>query len=386
MKMYTILFLVVAIPLLAPARMTWGGKPDKPGGGKDGGGDDGGAAAYALVDLRGLTGGSWLQSQAFAVNEPDTSGSVQLAGNSVIQGEFRAVHWDVNADGTSVEINDISPGIGERASRAYAINDSGIAVFNTIYEDDPTDPMDEEGAAWVVVPGELPQELPKLDGVTAYATGINDVGEIVGYIVVVENEGRRVYGALWELDASGVPGLPANLGSFIPEDISHAGVMAGQDDSIGVAAIAFFESSFGLQVNLLGALAGHSWSSATAISSDGTWVVGYSNSVTETEAFRWSAATGMVGLGRLAGASSEAADVNDFGDVVGWSNTDGGKYSETAVLWKDGQILDLNEVVNTKAHLGRAEGINNAGHIAGYMDYPKPISEQHGCLLVPPTQ
>ncbi len=46
-------------------------------------------------------------------------------------------------------------------------------------------------------------------------------------------------------------------------------------------------------------------------------------------------------------------------------------------------MLDLNSLVDTKAHLGRAESINNAGQIAGYMDYPKPTREQHGYLLQP---
>ena len=52
-------------------------KPKNPGGG---GGKE--TAPFTVVDLLGLPGGSSLQSQAVAVNEPDGSGAVQLVGNS----------------------------------------------------------------------------------------------------------------------------------------------------------------------------------------------------------------------------------------------------------------------------------------------------------------
>jgi probable HAF family extracellular repeat protein len=128
---------------------------------------------------------------------------------------------------------------------------------------------------------------------------------------------------------------------------------------------------------------GHTWSKARAISDDGTYVVGNSRNLNENEGFLWSAGAGMTGLGRFGGVDGDAVDVNNAGHVVGWSDTGGGKWSQTAVLWKDGQMLNLNSLVNIKANLGRAESINNTGHIAGYMDFPKPTSEQHGYVLIP---
>jgi probable HAF family extracellular repeat protein len=64
-------------------------------------------------------------------------------------------------------------------------------------------------------------------------------------------------------------------------------------------------------------------SSASAISADGTTIVGFSNSVNGQEAFRWTAAGGMVGLGDLAGGSFVSATraVSADGRVVVGSAT-----------------------------------------------------------------
>jgi probable HAF family extracellular repeat protein len=65
---------------------------------------------------------------------------------------------------------------------------------------------------------------------------------------------------------------------------------------------------------------------AYAVSSDGTVVVGSSDSTSGGEAMRWTAAGGMVGLGDLPGGSfaSYATGVSDDGNVVvGWSVNSG---------------------------------------------------------------
>ncbi|HSJ98753.1 MAG TPA: hypothetical protein VLC53_16880, partial [Myxococcota bacterium] len=54
----------------------------------------------------------------------------------------------------------------------------------------------------------------------------------------------------------------------------------------------------------LGNLPGGNWSSAADVSSDGSVVVGWSMVAGAKEAFRWTAAEGMVGLGDLPGGDS----------------------------------------------------------------------------------
>jgi uncharacterized membrane protein len=76
-------------------------------------------------------------------------------------------------------------------------------------------------------------------------------------------------------------------------------------------------------VTFLGALGGHYWSGAIAVSADGSAVAGYSdNYPTSTQAWRWTASEGLVGLGDLPGgrAYSNATAVSADGTtVVGWS-------------------------------------------------------------------
>jgi probable HAF family extracellular repeat protein len=58
--------------------------------------------------------------------------------------------------------------------------------------------------------------------------------------------------------------------------------------------------AWGASLVALGDLPGGSFGSgATAVSSDGSVVVGTSSSASGTEAFRWTASSGMVGLGDL---------------------------------------------------------------------------------------
>ena len=69
----------------------------------------------------------------------------------------------------------------------------------------------------------------------------------------------------------------------------------------------------------LGFLPGHQSSNATAVSADGSVVVGTSEDTLDgqTQAFRWTQAEGMEGLGFLPGAdSSTATGASDDGSVV----------------------------------------------------------------------
>jgi probable HAF family extracellular repeat protein len=88
----------------------------------------------------------------------------------------------------------------------------------------------------------------------------------------------------------------------------------------------------------LGDLAGGAFSSfAVGVSADGTVVVGFGNSASGMEAFRWTAGGGMVGLGFLGddGVSTGALGVSDDGTVVvGFSSSASG--SGEAFRWTEG--------------------------------------------------
>src|SRR5262249_16768436 len=92
-------------------------------------------------------------------------------------------------------------------------------------------------------------------------------------------------------------------------------------------AVAIITSAFtlrGASFQGLGDLPGGTFFSyATAVSADGTVVVGASKSTNGTEAFRWSAPTGMVGLGVLPGTnfSSTAYGVSRDGSIIAGSSS-----------------------------------------------------------------
>lgn len=94
------------------------------------------------------------------------------------------------------------------------------------------------------------------------------------------------------------------------------------------------------RIEALGDLGGHPLGEANAVSADGEVVVGFSRAPEGPEAFRWTAATGMVGLGDLPGGPfrSFALGVSTNGEVVvGESLTVGelGQINYGAMYWTE---------------------------------------------------
>lgn len=86
-------------------------------------------------------------------------------------------------------------------------------------------------------------------------------------------------------------------------------------------------------------------------------------------AFFWTGGV-IIDLGVLSGTASEGRDVNDLGQVVGWTDAAQARH---AFIWRDlngnrrsdpGEMVDLRPIPST--YQGRAYGINNMGHVAGW--------------------
>ena len=94
----------------------------------------------------------------------------------------------------------------------------------------------------------------------------------------------------------------------------------------------------------LAPLPGGAWSGASAINNVGT-VVGFRSvgeGVNPFNAFLWSAAGGFIDLGVMSGPNSAATDVNNNGQVVGWTGN-GSSISE-GFIWEDGRLTLLGPV------------------------------------------
>jgi len=83
------------------------------------------------------------------------------------------------------------------------------------------------------------------------------------------------------------------------------------------------------------------------------------------EAFRQENATRSM-LGTLGGSFSIARDLNNYGEVVGGSLTEGDENFH-GFLYRDNRLHDLNEFLDPRAgwELIQALGINNQGEIIG---------------------
>ena len=97
-------------------------------------------------------------------------------------------------------------------------------------------------------------------------------------------------------------------------------------------------------------------------------VVGYSDlsGDTTTHAFLWTKETGIQDLGTLSGdTSSYAIGINNLGQVVGQSCDASGNCR--AFLWKNGTMIDLNTLLRpgTSLYLNGAFAINDQGEIVG---------------------
>jgi probable HAF family extracellular repeat protein len=213
-------------------------------------------------------------------------------------------------------------------------------------------------------------------------TALNNLGQVVGYDAAFD-------GYLITLANDGTITDEDWLGDFIPFAINDSGEMAGQQGSS--AAIAWFENGV-LQVQTLPGLYAGNYGRATGINNDGEVVgVSASNSTSSGSLsgyyrpFLWDSVMGLVAL--TTNETGAALDINDHGQVVGWSTNSTGYY---AFLWENGTLSDLNALsgVGTKTfRLGSAESINNAGHIVGRSDsYNKNgTSAGNGSYLLTPT-
>ena len=136
--------------------------------------------------------------------------------------------------------------------------------------------------------------------------------------------------------------LPGDTSSFYPSINANGTAVGGtsQGGSFPTTTVSAFRWTAGGGLQNLGSLFG-GFTQSTAISGDGSIVVGASNRPGSARAFRWTAAGGMQNLGSLPGGGYSAAlgISADGSHIVGAADT--ASFDLHAVRWSAGGIQDL---------------------------------------------
>lgn len=229
------------------------------------------------------------------------------------------------------------------------------------------------------------RELPTHGGTHSFATTANNLGQVVGWAETSFEDpscmSPQVYqfkGAVWNartrqieetIEPMPLPGHTVSTANTINDRGQIAGISGECDQAVGRASAkrAFLWEN-GEHTDL-GTLGAELWNTPTDINQRGD-IVGFagvpqSSGGVQVHAFAWTRAGGIQALPREPDdAQTEAWSVNERRQTVGLAN---GPNGLRAVLWQNGEMLDLNDIVQRgyRSHLFVARGINDLGVITG---------------------
>ena len=221
------------------------------------------------------------------------------------------------------------------------------------------------------------------------ATGINEAGQVVGYIQTAE------YPSLSYAFITGPNGkdmrdlgtLGSDFSVGTAYGINNAGQVVGQSFTAEGSPHAFITGPDGKGMRDLGTFLGGGGSVTAHGINDAGQVVGYSVKTEDYFSFHAFITSpdgkGVRELDTLGGYSSEAYGINEAGRVVGYSATADG-YNHAFISGPDGEgMTDLNSLVNLPdgVILTQAVGINDNGQVIAIGVIPIPEPEAYALML-----
>jgi probable HAF family extracellular repeat protein len=272
-----------------------------------------GSAAVDLAPSGGTTFATHINDGGQIIGEyyanPSSAGS---------QGEGQALLWQSAPSSPTL----LAPLPGSQTTEASGINDSG-RIVGTSYDNSP-------GAVWAPTPTSWnPATAIQTSANRAYAQDINASGAIVGLMFDVDSGNN--YPVVW-----------------------NNGQRTSLADLPGTFSVSL------LHINDSGLIAGTTWIDVPSQ---------HSADLSHNQATLWngSTVTALPSLDPLNGLDSVAIDLNNGGDVVGWSVSSQGAH---ATLWDDGVPVDLNSFLGATDRLAgwtllEATAINDLGWIVG---------------------
>ncbi|SFK98701.1 hypothetical protein [Lysobacter sp. cf310] len=239
--------------------------------------------------------------------------------------------------------------------------------------------------------------LPTFGGTHGFATGANNFGQVVGW---AETTVRDPVGctlpqkfqfraALWEPRRNRIKELPpvvaagdtVSAATAINDRGQVVGISGICDDAVGkFSAIRAVLWERG-KPTVLGDIGGAAWNTPMAINPQGD-VVGFGNQSLTDEgapdwgAFLWTRHGGMRALPKLAGhLNAQANGLNLWRHAVGRSCTDASMSACDAVLWRDGGVHRLRDLIADfpadGPRLTTATDIDDFGRISGQAINPQ---------------
>jgi probable HAF family extracellular repeat protein len=326
-----------------------------------------GAARYTVTEIVLPEGTEVRDPYGSDIFYLDINDNGVVAGWSYIQGttyEFGIYRWE---NGVLTVLPPHLPGDDNTRTRAFAINNPGqiAGCSGTEYT--------RNACLW---PGAAPFTPATLPDGGIIARGLNDLGQVVGTAGI--NSDTPV---LWKDGVrTTLPGLTVSGSYGEAYGINENGRIVGFSHDYPIYWPVFWPDSS--TITNLGDFGGipdipeQRGGKAFAIN-DRNQVVGYAHAPIPPfggwRAFLWEDGAGLTDLGCLKteyyyGSNSRALDINNAGQIVGWSDAypEGGQsFGNKAVLWEKGVIIDLNTRIDPIPgyYLREAQAINNQGQI-----------------------
>lgn len=338
-------------------------------------------ARYRITDLGTL--GTGVNSVANAVNNRG-----EVTGYSRYNANFNATHAFKYGSGAMTDLGTLIPGgetQGGTYSRAYGINDAGVAVGYSYF--------DTGGLklSYPAVRYNADGTITQLGTFRTDASGggtahdINAAGVIVGYASTGDSSSNHYDPFIWKDGVlTSLGSLGGTRGKALAVNDSNQAV--GWSFTAGDASTHAFLHTGGAMHDLhdafVSSIQGATSSAASDINSEGT-VVGSVNTANGSHALLYRQGI-VTDLGWLPGGSSgSAAGINNESRIVGSASVSGADGATHAFLFEDGKIYDLNNLLETNVsgwELTDASAISNTGYIVGTGDIN---GTYHAFLLSP---
>lgn len=168
----------------------------------------------------------------------------------------------------------------------------------------------------------------------------------------------------WISDTGLVAGLSENGIDPLTGSLAQEGILWGSDGSLTDLGTLGGNDSVANAVNNRGQVAGGALNTIPDPYSSNFFISG----ATQVHAVRWTKSQGMQDLGTLGGTDSNAFEINNRGQIAGWSFTNSTVNPVTGIpnldpfLWENGKMLDLGTLGGTVA---LSYALNNRGQVSG---------------------